>query len=310
VPELRFDDRVAIVTGAGGGLGREHALALGARGCKVVVNDLGGTTAGQGASSGPAEAVAKEIELRGGTAVADAHTVVTPEGAQALVQCALDLWGRVDIVVNNAGIVSGGPFDQLDDDVIDRVLAVHVRGAISVTRAAWPHLLAQGYGRIVNTSSGSTFGTPGSLPYPMAKSAIIGFTRCLALEGRRSGITANAIMPVAYTRMTAAIPDDRFRSFLEEHFPPSAVAPLVTLLAHEDCPSNGELFTVGAGRVARVFLGVAAGHWSDDGTPEDLLAHWDAVTDLDGYTAVASAMEDVGLYFDHLGWQRGEITMG
>jgi NAD(P)-dependent dehydrogenase (short-subunit alcohol dehydrogenase family) len=308
VPELRFDDRVAIVTGAGGGLGREHALLLASRGAKVVVNDLGGTSHGEGASSGPAEAVAKEIELRGGIAVPDAHTVVTPEGARALVQCALDLWGRVDIVVNNAGIVSGGPFPDLDDDVIDRVLAVHVRGAISVTRAAWPHMLEQGYGRVVNTSSGSTFGTPGSLPYPMAKSSIIGFTRCLALEGRRAGIAVNAIMPVAYTRMTAAIPDDRFRTFLEEHFPPSAVSPLVALLAHEDCPVNGELFTVGGGRAARVFLGVAQGHWGD-GTPEDLLAHWDAVVDPEGYAAVATAMEDVGMYFGHLGWDRGEVTM-
>jgi hypothetical protein len=171
-------------------------------------------------------------------------------------------------------------------------------------------MVEQGYGRVVNTTSGSVFGTPGSPPYPTAKSALIGFTKGLAQEGRRSGIRVNAIMPVAYTRMTAAIPDDRFRTFLEEHFPPAQVSPLVTVLAHEDCPVSGEVFTVGGGRAARVFLGVAAGYWSEPNSPEDLLAHWDAVCDPEGYTIVSSAMEDVGLYYHHLGWQQGDITMG
>jgi NAD(P)-dependent dehydrogenase (short-subunit alcohol dehydrogenase family) len=257
---VRFDGRVAVVTGAGGGLGREYALLLAARGARVLVNDLGGNPLGAEGSRERAESVAEEIRKVGGEALADASDVASAEGGRALVERALARWGRVDALINNAGVVGGAPhFDELSDADVDRMLKVHVYGAFNVGRPAWRAMRAQRYGRILFTSSGSVFGTGGAVTYPTAKAAMIGLTRNLALEGRRAGIKVNAIMPVAHTRLTAMLPDRPLVDWLERNFAPARVAPLAAWLVHEDVPCSGEIFSVGGGRFARVFLGVTRG---------------------------------------------------
>jgi NAD(P)-dependent dehydrogenase (short-subunit alcohol dehydrogenase family) len=257
---VRFDGRVAVVTGAAGGLGREYARLLAARGARVVVNDLGGDPLGGSASRAPAEAVAQEIREAGGLALADFSDVASPEGGRALIERALGEWGRVDALINNAGVVGGAPsFDELGDAEIHRVLEVHVHGAFHVSRPAWRAMRAQGYGRMLFTASNSVLGTPGSVTYPTAKAALIGLTRNLAFEGRKLGIKVNAIMPVAHTRLTAMLPDRALVEWLKEHFPPERVAPLAAWLVHEDVPCSGEILTVGGGRFARVFFGVTRG---------------------------------------------------
>jgi NAD(P)-dependent dehydrogenase (short-subunit alcohol dehydrogenase family) len=266
VPELRFDGKVALVTGAGRGLGAAHARLLAARGCRVLVNDPGVTTAGATGGERPADDVAREITDAGGEAVADLNNVVGE--AEAIVAHAAEEWGRLDIVVNNAGISGGGPFVTITKGEFDLMLGTHLGGTVDVTRAAWPHLVAAGTGRIVNTSSPAMFGGAGTSHYITAKAALFGLTRALAREGAPVGIHANAIMPTAYTRLTAQIPEDDFRNFLVDFYPPEAVAPFVAWLAHEETDVNGEAFSVGGGRAARVFLGEAEGVTVEDATPE------------------------------------------
>src|SRR6266566_5068121 len=221
--DLRFDGRVAIVTGAGHGLGRAHALDLGARGAKVVVNDLGGAVDGTGGSSGPATDVAEQIGKNGGTAVVSADNVATPDGAEAIVQTAISEFGRVDAVINNAGILRDKSFMKMTPDEFDAVLAVHLRGSFLVTHAAWPHLRAQEYGRVVMTSSpAGLFGSFGQANYASAKMGLVGLTKTLAVEGAKYGIKVNAIAPVAHTRMTAGILPDE----LAGEFGPELVTPL------------------------------------------------------------------------------------
>src|SRR5437868_9472097 len=196
--DLGFDNRVAIITGAGGGLGREHALLLASRGAQVVINDLGGSISGEGGDAGPAHTTAKEIESLGGVAVADTNSVATPEGGEAIVQTALDAFGRIDIVINNAGILRDKTFQNMTPDLIDPVLDVHLKGAFNVTRPAWIKMRAQNYGRVVNTSSNSgLLGNFGQSNYGAAKMGLVGLTRVLAVEGAKSNIKVNAIAPVA-----------------------------------------------------------------------------------------------------------------
>src|SRR3954468_19283912 len=201
--DLGYDGKVAIITGAGGGLGREHALLLASRGAQVVVNDLGGSVHGDGGDVGPAQQTAKEIEGLGGVAVADTNSVATPAGGAAIVQTALDTFGRVDIVINNAGILRDKAFHNMEPDLLDPVLDVHLKGAFYVTRAAWIKMREQNYGRIVNTSSNSgLLGNFGQANYGAAKMGLVGLTRVLAVEGAKANIKVNAIAPVAFTRMT------------------------------------------------------------------------------------------------------------
>jgi NAD(P)-dependent dehydrogenase (short-subunit alcohol dehydrogenase family) len=276
--ELRFDDRVAIVTGAGGGLGREYARLLAARGAKVLVNDYGGDAVGRGRSEAPARAVAEEIVASGGVAAANAESVAESEGGAAIVEDALARWDRVDIVVHNAGIGGGtGAFEDLRDDRMDRVLKTHLYGAFHVLRPAWRLMKARGYGRIVNTSSATALGVDGSFDYPTAKAGLIGLTRSLACEGASLGIRVNAIMPLAYTRMAAGVPNAEIRSWMERTFPPHKVAPLVAWLCHECVPVSGEIFSVGGGRAARVTTNVYPGLKEDEPTPESIRAGWDTV---------------------------------
>ena len=274
--ELRFDDRVAIVTGAGGGLGRAHAMLLADRGARVVVNDYGGPRDGLGAGGrAMADAVAGAITARGGIAVANSESVATVEGADALVAQALDTWGRVDIVVNNAGITGQGNFAEADSYL--RVYATHLVGTVNVLRAAWPTLLERDYGRVVNTTSGSVFGATGSGDYAAAKGGVFSFSRNLAQDHRDTNIKVNAIMPIAYTRMTAAIPHEPTVEWLEKWFGPEKVSQFVAYLCHESVPCTGETFTVGGGRAAHVVFAHTRGYFELGASPESFRDHFDEV---------------------------------
>ncbi|MEV0624314.1 SDR family NAD(P)-dependent oxidoreductase [Nonomuraea wenchangensis] len=271
---LRFDDRVAIVTGAGHGLGRSHALLLAERGAKVVVNDLGGALDGTGASAGPAAEVAELINKNGGQAIANAGNIATPEGARAVVDAAVDAFGKVDIVINNAGILRDKSFGKMTVEEFDAVLAVHVRGSFLVSLAAYPIMKAAGYGRVVNTSSpAGLFGNFGQANYSTAKMGLVGLTKTLGIEGARSGIRANAIAPVAWTRMTESLLPAEF----EAKFTPERVSALVAYLVHDSCEVSGEVFTVGAGRVARVFVAEGPGWKTDDISPEAIAENWESI---------------------------------
>src|SRR5580704_10976320 len=230
--ELGFQDRVAIITGAGGGLGRQHALLLASRGAQIVVNDLGGSVTGEGGSEGPAQATTQEINDLGGVAVADTNSVATPEGGAAIVQTALDAFGRVDIVINNAGILRDKAFHNMTPDLVDSVLAVHLRGAFNVTRPAWVKMREQSYGRVLNTSSNSgILGNFGQSNYGAAKMGLVGLTRVLAIEGAKHNIKVNCLAPLAWTRMT----EDSFGERMGDRFRPELVSPVACWLVHEDC---------------------------------------------------------------------------
>ncbi|GES13343.1 SDR family oxidoreductase [Acrocarpospora macrocephala] len=272
--ELRFDGKVAVVTGSGHGLGRAHALLLAERGAAVVVNDLGGALDGSGASAGPAAEVVELITKNGGKAVANADNVATPEGAEAIVQAAVDTFGRLDVVVNNAGILRDKSLGKMSVEEFDSVLAVHVRGSFLVSRAAFPHMKEQAYGRIVNTSSpAGLFGNFGQANYSTAKMGLVGLTKTLGIEGARANIKANAIAPIAWTRMTEALLPAEF----EAKFTVDAISPLVAFLAHESCETSGEVFSVGGGRVARVFVAEGPGWRTDDLTMESIRDNWDTI---------------------------------
>jgi NAD(P)-dependent dehydrogenase (short-subunit alcohol dehydrogenase family) len=277
--DLGFDGKVAIITGAGGGLGRSHALDLARRGALVVVNDLGGSVDGTGSGTTAAQAVVDEITAAGGDAVANYDSVATPEGGRAIVQTALDRFGRVDIVINNAGILRDASFKNMGPDNVNPVLDVHLRGAFNVTQPAWEEMRAQNYGRIVNTSSGAgLFGNFGQSNYGAAKMGLVGLTRVLAVEGAKNNIKVNAIAPVAKTRMT----EDLLGPIADKLLPES-VTPVVVFLAHEDCPVTGEVYTLGGGRVARVFLGVTKGIFDPNLTAEAVRDRFAEIRDEEGY---------------------------
>jgi NAD(P)-dependent dehydrogenase (short-subunit alcohol dehydrogenase family) len=299
VRELRFDGQVAVVTGAGGGLGREHARLLAARGARVVVNDTGGSVTGRGSRPGAAQEATDEIVAGGGEAIASNDSVTTREGGQAIIDRALDTWGRVDILVNNAGIVDDVPFDEMTDDRLQPLLDVHLRGAFNVTHPAWNAMRARGFGRIVNTcSAAGILGSVHMSNYAAAKTGLIGMTRVLAAEGASLGIKINAIAPIAATRMldyslgsvtalgdpeAAAAAEHIMRPFLDR-LDPVLVSPVMAFLAHADCPVSGEIYTVGAGHVARFFIGRTLGYYNPTLSIEDVAAHFGEVRDLNGYT--------------------------
>jgi NAD(P)-dependent dehydrogenase (short-subunit alcohol dehydrogenase family) len=284
-----FAGTAAIVTGAGGGLGRHHALLLARRGALVVVNDLGGAVDGSGGSATPAEQVVAEIRAAGGEAVADPHSVATPEGGEAIVQTALDSFGRIDIVVNNAGILRDKAFHNMTDDLVQPVLDVHLRGAFNVTRPAWAKMREQSYGRVVNTSSSAgLLGNFGQASYGAAKMGLVGLTNVLAIEGARYNIKANAISPIARTRMTEEVLGN-----LVELVDPALVAPLVAWLAHEDCPVSGNVYSAGGGRVARFFVGLTPGYTNPSLTIEDVRDHFDEIDDPEGYVILDQATDEL-----------------
>lgn len=299
--QMRFDGRVAVVTGAGRGLGRSYALALAARGAKVVVNDLGGSLFGDGADATPAATVAEEIRSAGGEAVADDSDVVSEDGAAAIVGAAVEAWGRVDIVVNNAGILAPGALPALEAADLRRHLDVHVVGSFNVTRAAWPHMVEQQYGRVVLTTSVGMFGGGHLVSYATAKGACVSLGRSLADGGRDQGILVNMMAPAADTRM---VTDPGFREqsglppLAADHAPdpargPGQAAPMLLLLAHESCPCTGETLSAGLGRFARVVWAETSGIVADGLGPEDLRLRWDEIVDDASYVVPASTSDAV-----------------
>jgi NAD(P)-dependent dehydrogenase (short-subunit alcohol dehydrogenase family) len=287
---VHLDDRVAIVTGAGRGLGREHALMLARCGAKVVVNDLGAGLDGGGSDNSAALQVVDEIMASGGEAVADFNTVTTPEGGQAIVDTALKSFKRIDIVINNAGILRDKSFHNMSDDLVAPIFDVHLRGAFNVTRPAWEIFRNQGYGRVVNTSSAAgVLGNFGQANYGTAKAGLVGFTQVLALEGAKFNIGVNAIAPIARTRMTEDI-----LGKLADSVAPDLVSPLVVWLSSEDCLDTGSVFTVGGGRVARFFTAMTVGWTRVDGklTPEDVRDHWGDINDLSKFSVPSGIADD------------------
>ncbi len=275
---IRLDEKVVIVTGAGGGLGRAHALLFARHGARVVVNDLGGSTHGEGASVSAADRVVAQIREAGGTAVAN-HDSVTD--GQRIVEQALDSFGRVDVVINNAGILRDKTFHKMEDSDWEQVYQVHLEGAYKVTRAAWPHLREQNWGRVIFTASTSgIYGNFGQANYGAAKLGLYGLTRTLAIEGRKHGILVNAIAPTGGTRMTEGlIPSQVF-----EQLKPELVSPLVVYLGSDDCQDSGGLYEVGGGWVGKVRWERSLGVGFDprEGfSPEDIAANWQQIGDFD-----------------------------
>jgi NAD(P)-dependent dehydrogenase (short-subunit alcohol dehydrogenase family) len=281
-----------VVTGAGGGLGRAHALELARRGASVVVNDVGTSLSGDGRSDAPAQVVVSEIEQAGGVAVADANSIATVEGGERLIATAIEAFGRVDIVVNNAGILRDKAFQNTGPDDVDPVFAVHLDGAFNVTRPAWRHFREQGYGRVVVTSSSAgLWGNFGQASYGAAKMGLVGLIKVLAIEGRKYNINANAIAPVARTRMTEA-----FENPLKDRLGPERIAPVVAYLAHEFSTLSGEILSVGGGRIARVFVGVTRGYLTDEEvTAEMVRDHLDTIFDPEGYILPGSSKDEGAL---------------
>lgn len=296
--KIRFDDRVVIVTGAGGGLGRAHALAFAARGARVVVNDLGVSTLGEGQSTTPAQKVVDEIIAAGGEAIANYDSVLDGD---RIVQCALDNFGRIDVLVNNAGILRDKSFHKMTEEDWDLVYNVHVKGAFKLTHAAWPMLREQSYGRIIFTSSASgLYGNFGQANYSMAKLGLHGLAQTLALEGRAKNILVNSIAPVAGSRMTETImPPD-----VVARLKPEYVSPLVLWLCSEANTNNtGSVYEVGAGYMARLRWERTKGMafpLANGITVEDVARHWDQINDFDNATHPASGQEAMTEMFANL----------
>jgi NAD(P)-dependent dehydrogenase (short-subunit alcohol dehydrogenase family) len=274
--DLRFDDRVAIVTGAGRGLGREYALLLARLGARVVVNDRGGALTGEGDDTVPAQQVVDEITAAGGEAIASTESVATAAGGQAIVAAATQRYGRIDVLIHNAGIVRRAPLSEMTSDDFDAVLDVHLRGAFHVVRAAFPLMCRAGYGRVVLTSSiGGLYGNHEVANYAAAKAGVIGLSHVVALEGAEHGVRCNVIVPAAVTRMAEGLDTSGY--------PPMGadlVAPVVGWLAHESCSVTGEILTAIAGRVARVVVAESTGVYQPAWTVDEVGARIDEIRDI------------------------------
>jgi len=292
--DIRFDDRVAVITGSGGGLGRTYALELARRGAKLVVNDLGGSRHGTGASTSMADKVVEEINSAGGIAVPNYASVSTPEGGRAVIQTALDNFGKVDILINNAGILRDKTFAKMTVDEINAVLDVHLRGAFYVTQPAFRVMKEKGYGRIVFTSSGAgLFGNFGQTNYGAAKMGLVGMMHVLAVEGQKYNITCNAIAPAAKTRMT-----EELLGPVAEFVAPETVAPMVVYLVSEQCEQTHEIYSIGGGRFARIFIGVTPGWFAGKGVtvkPEEVASNIERIRSPDGYIIPTNVGDELGL---------------
>ena len=290
--DVVFDNQVAIVTGAGGGLGKTYAIEMARRGARVVVNDLGGSVDGSGGASSMADQTVAEIEADGGEAVANYDSVATAQGGENIVQTAVDAFGTVDIVVNNAGILRDKSFANLDMADVHAVLDVHLRGAFHVTQPAFKVMKDKNYGRIVYTASASgVFGNFGQANYGAAKMGLVGLMNVTAVEGAKYGIKANAIAPVAKTRMT----EDLLGPMLE-FVETNQVTPMVVYLASSACETSHEIWTAGGGRYARVFVGVNRGWYAGKGvvpSVEDIQDHLEEIRDIDEYIVPTSSMEEL-----------------
>jgi NAD(P)-dependent dehydrogenase (short-subunit alcohol dehydrogenase family) len=291
---ITFDGRVAIVTGAGGGLGRTYALELGRRGARVVVNDLGGAVDGTGASSSAADRVVTEIKEAGGEAVASYDSVSTEEGGAEVVQTAVDSFGTVDIVVSNAGILRDRSFANMTMAEAEAVLDVHLKGGFHVSMPAFRIMKEKSYGRLVFATSGSgLFGNFGQANYAAAKMGLVGLSNVIAIEGAKYNVKSNAIAPIAHTRMT-----EDLLGPLVEMVSPELVTPLVVYLCSEANPHSHQIFTVGGGRYARVFVGTNNGWFAGGGeapSVEEVAGHIDEIRDITGYVVPGSSTEEIML---------------
>jgi len=302
--ELGFHGRVAVVTGGGRGIGRAYAKLLAGRGASVVVNDLGGSMQGEGADVEPASIVAAEIVGDGGAAIADHSDVATPSGGRALVGAAVRHFGRIDILLGNAGIIRWAGFPDADADNLARHLAVHVGGSFHTARAAWPHMVEQGHGRIVFTTSAGVFGLPNNLSYATAKAGVIGLARSLATAGAAHDVKVNVIAPAAFTRM-AGPPTEGPAPAGDPgaaEMSPDLVAPMAAFLAHETCPVSGEIYAAGARRFARIFIAQAEGYVHPDPAPtiDDVARNWTAINQEAAYSVPADLPDWSSVFLAHL----------
>ncbi len=292
--EIRFDDRVAIVTGAGGGLGKTYALEFAKRGAMVVVNDLGGATDGTGGGSAMADEVVKEINEAGGTAVANYDSVATPEGGEAIVKTAVDNFGKVDVVINNAGILRDKSFVKLSREDLEIILDVHLKGAFFVSQPAFRIMKQNGYGRFVFAASAAgIFGNFGQSNYGAAKMGLLGLSNVLAVEGKKSNILSNVISPLALSRLT-----EELTGAMAEYISPECVTPLVTYLASEACEQTHEIYSVGGGRFARIFVGLAPGYFAGKGakiSAEEIQANIEQIRNPEGYTIPSKVSDEMKL---------------
>ena len=289
--EISFEGRVAVITGAGGGLGKTYALQMASRGASVVINDLGGAADGTGGGQNMADQTVEEISAAGGKAVANYDSVATPEGGKAIIQTALDNFGKVDILVNNAGILRDKSFLKLEPENLEAVVDVHLKGAFFVTQPAFASMKENGYGRIVMASSGAgIFGNFGQANYGAAKMGLVGLMNVLAVEGAKYGIKVNTIAPIAKTRLTESL-----LGGLADALDPNFVTPLVSYLCSEKCELTHEIFDVGGGRYARIFVGMCSGWTAPKGgvpSPDDIFDNIDRIRDQGDYTVPASIADE------------------
>jgi NAD(P)-dependent dehydrogenase (short-subunit alcohol dehydrogenase family) len=293
--EIRYDGRVAVITGAGGGLGKTYSCLLASRGASVVVNDLGGSADGTGGGTSMADQTVKEITEKGGKAVANYDSVSTPEGGEAIVRAAVDNFGKVDIVINNAGILRDKSFAKLEPKDLEAVIDVHLKGAFYVSQPAFRVMKEHNYGRLVFTASGAgIFGNFGQTNYGAAKMGLVGLSNVLAVEGAKNNIKCNVIAPIAKTRLTESLLGP-----LAAALDPNFVTPLVAYLVSEQCQLTHEIFDVGGGRYASIFIGLGKGWTARKGqvpSPEEIAANLGAIRNTEGFTipdSIAGEMQAI-----------------
>jgi NAD(P)-dependent dehydrogenase (short-subunit alcohol dehydrogenase family) len=300
---LRFDDRVAVITGAGRGLGRSYALLLASRGAKVVVNDPGASLQGEGVNAGPAHEVVREIKAAGGEAIACTDSVATPAGGKAIIDAALDRYGRIDILIHNAGIVRRASLKEITYEDFELVLDVHLRGAFHVVRPAFPVMCKAGYGRIVLTSSiNGLYGNRNVVNYCVAKAGIIGLSNVVALEGAAEGVKSNVILPGAVTRMAEGLDTSAYPPM-----EPELVAPVVGWLSHESCSITGEMLSSMAGRTARAYVAESRGVYRPQWTIEQVAENIDTIRSTDSPVIFAPVPSG---QIDHIRYSFGMATSG
>lgn len=273
--ERRFDGRVAVITGSGRGLGFEYARLLASRGAKVVINDNGSALAGEGTDTSVAQQAVDAIRAAGGEAVACTDSVATPEGGKAIIEAALDTWGRIDVLVHNAGNTRFDSFAEITYEEFRSVVDVHLMGGFNVTRAAFPHMCQAGYGRVVLTGSiGGIYTMAQTVPYAVSKSGMIGLSNIIAIEGAEHGVKSNIILPGAVTRMAEGLDTSQYPAM-----GPEMVAPVVGYLCHEDCAVTAELYVSVAGRIARAYVTETHGVYRPDWTIDAVAEELDAIRD-------------------------------
>ena len=300
---IDFSGQVAIVTGAGGGMGRAYALEVARRGAAVVVNDYGGGVLGeQDGSAGPADAVVAEVVAAGGRAVASSVAVGTAANARAIVQTAIDAFGRLDILVNNAGTGIAGPFTAHDDDAIERHYAVNLIGGHHLMRAAWPYMAAQKYGRVLNVSSNGALGVGGNAPYGAAKAGMLGLTLDAAIEGKPQGIVVNAVMPTAYSRLIEQIPDPTTVAWFRHNLPAEKVAAAMAWFLSRGCTETGRVLLTGGGRLSSLVFAETGEMFDPAITAEAVSARFAEALDETDLTVVHNQAEAGARYFRHMPW--------